>query len=445
MVASTTSLNSLKKSIFSKIHQPLPLTKRESQQLLEYITASFRKNLDKEHPWQTNDDESTFTQTHSLGRSVQKQQTFSPSSSSSSPVSSLLSDNASSNRQRPTDRHLRAILSNPLFAHQHNNTSNPTKNPTPSTGIAARDPFDVFDRAVARGLMTPRRAAGFLAAVRSRIATSSPDDKRQGMAKSGAALRVVQWLRASGQENTLNFLNDLFLPGALIPFMYAEGLEEVAWTWLTRLALCNEISPENSFTDLRTLSFLLSVMMQQTSKPDFGQSKISLDTSYSSMIRASELLSPRNKQVLSSLRSAWFFLSWASTVDAWERPKPSASLFDSFIDIGRPFRVPLDMAHLELHHPLHPSHSAAVEYMHSHAGRGSQPDDVATWNLNKQTRRRLVCLAIDTAESLKRAGDPAEASWVGRFLTQICDDLNLNIFNVGGAELGSDVPIYRMN
>ena len=37
-------------SLASKIHPQLPLTPRESQQLLNLLTTSFRSHLDREHP-----------------------------------------------------------------------------------------------------------------------------------------------------------------------------------------------------------------------------------------------------------------------------------------------------------------------------------------------------------------------------------------------------------
>ncbi|KAI5868201.1 hypothetical protein GGS23DRAFT_544505 [Durotheca rogersii] len=432
MVAGTSSRHLLRKSLFTGLHQPLPLSRREGQQLLEAITASFRKNLDKEHPWPSNDEEPVPSQDNCSASGSPRRQTL-PSS-----PSSLAENAASTTAQHPADRHLRAILCNPLFAHQRVDDK-PTKNFTlthVTTPDPTPDPFDVFDRAVSRGLMTSRRAAGFLTAVRSRIAASdsgtAPDSNiRQRMAASGAALRVVQWLRASGQEHNLDFIYDFTLIRTLVPFMYAEGLEEVVWAWVARGATRVDVW-DDTVASGRALSFLLYALMLQTSEPRLGGQipRISLDASYSAMARATKVLHfPENKQGMVSLRRPWAFLSWASTVDAWDRPKPSAPLFDAFVDIGRPFGVPLDMAHLQLHHPLHPSHSAAVEYMHANANM-SFDDEIATANLPKQARRRLVCLALDTVDRLKEAGDTTEVSWVERFLTRICEDLNLNIFNI---------------
>ncbi|KAI1759573.1 hypothetical protein GGR53DRAFT_134375 [Hypoxylon sp. FL1150] len=410
MVVRTSSLNSLK-NFFPKIHQPLPLTKRESQQLLESITTSFRKNLDKEHPWEPSSDDST---THGSSLRSRNPLLLAQTSSSSSPSPEA------AKRQAPTDRHLRAILSNPLFAHQ-------------DAKKAPSSPFHVFDLAVSRGLMTPERAAGFLTKVRSEIPGKSADEIRQSMARSGAGLKVLQWLRASGLENDLQFLNSR-LASSLVPFMYAEGLEEVAWSWVVRLAPRDE----GRVLDwhLYALTSLLQAIRKQSST-SFSGSKLSLDGSYEAMIRANEVLPKQSNIARRSLEEVWFSLSWISTVLASERPKPSAPLFESFVDIGRPLEAPLDMAHLELHHPLSPSHSAAVQFMHANAEREQQ---------NPTLRRRVVCLALDAANRLKQVGDTDEASWVERFLARIGADANLGILmdQIRQASISSDTPIYRM-
>ncbi|KAI1073889.1 hypothetical protein F5B20DRAFT_476347 [Whalleya microplaca] len=423
MVIRTPSLNALKKGFLSQLHQPLPLSRRESQQLLESITASFRKNLDKEHPWQP--DEATSQASTTATKAGQ---------------GTVLTTKHSNHSKghRPTDRHLRAILSNPLFAPQHKE-----KATLPSS---TSNPFDVFDYALSKGLMTPRSAAGFLSALRSRIVVESPDDVRQGMAKSGAALRVVQWLRASGQENSLQFLSDTVLIKKLVPFMYAEGLEEVAWTWLTRLAARSgslEFEKSPGKPNVQSLSHLLLAMVRESSESS-GRLKTCLDGSYEAMIRANQMLSSLDPAARASLRAAWWNISWASTVENWERPKPSAPLFDSFVDIGRPFKLLIDMAHLRLHHPLTPSHTAALKYMHTKA---DSTDTAHGTKMNLQTQRRMIYLALDTAERLKLVGNADEASWVERFLTNMCKGLDFSLFNPPnvGDSLASELPLYRMS
>ncbi|RYP51575.1 hypothetical protein DL769_010791 [Monosporascus sp. CRB-8-3] len=420
MVVRTPTLNSLKRGFLPQIHQPLPLSRRESQQLLDSITSSFRKNLDKEHPWQSEDAAAAIP--------AAKSEESSPKSTTTT------------TRHRPTDRHLRAILSNPLFSH-------PTQDPKLTVPTPTRNPFDVFDAAVAKGLMTPRRAAGFLATVRAQVANEQSSDARANLAATGAGLRVLQWLRASGQENDLRFLSDPALVQQLVPFMYAEGLEEVAWTWLSQLTVqrLRVMKVESGLGKLNAqpLFKLLNAMIQETSHPTAAQAKSNLDASYSALLRAYKIL-PKDYRIANlSVKHNWASLSWASTVDAFERPKPSVALFEAFVQQGRPYSLPLDMAHLELHHPTAPSSDAAVYYMHSRDGKAR---DITDSRMGDRSRRRLICLALDTVDRLKQTGNTTEASWVERFLTNMCENLNLGILNLNAADsIASERPLYRLN
>ncbi|KAI1209367.1 uncharacterized protein F4807DRAFT_91572 [Annulohypoxylon truncatum] len=413
MVVRTNSLKSLK-NILPKIHQSLPLNNRESRQLLESITASFRKNLDKEHPWETSKDDSISQKTTHLKQDRP------------------LLKSASTSSNRPTERHLHAILSHPLFSHQEREKP-----------IAGVDPFHVFDTAVSRGLMTPRRAAGFLAKVRTQIEAEGGDIP-QAMAKSGAGLRVVRWMRTSGLENRLYTLSNVefYFFWTLVPFMYAEGLEELVWTWVARLGSQKETENTEDFSTT-ALYRLLQAINRQKGVP---YSRIrGLDDAYEAMLRAYDILQPNENQVaFGSYRKAWSDLSWRSTVLASRYPKPSVDIFDAFVNVGRSLKTPIDIAHLGLHHPQSPDHCAAVQFMHHKINETEQTDDDS---LNSPLyRKRFVCLALDTADRLKEVGDVEEVSWIERLLTKLGNDLNSSISNILNTQddpMGSELRTWH--
>ncbi|KAI0206308.1 hypothetical protein F4808DRAFT_114691 [Astrocystis sublimbata] len=409
MVVRTPPLSSLKTGFLPQIHHPLPLNRRESQHLLESITTSFRKNLDREHPWNAGEPSINT-----------------PASSRSVPAEQLRTSN-----HRPTDRHLRAILSNPLFAHN-------ADTPLPTT---TSKPFDVFDSAVAKGLMTTRRAAGFLATVRSQLTAESPDNLRQRMGASGAALLVVRWLRSSGQENDLDFLGNPALLGLLVPFMYAENMQEVAWTWLAQLAARAtklEYKETPGKANAQALSRLMSAIIKENSVSN-TQTQISLDGSFAALAKANAMLPRRDLAAIAAVRNNWAQLSWISTVDALGRPRPSVPLFEDFVELGRPLNLPLDLAHLDLHHPTMPTHSTAIEYLRL---RQKIAEDVP--NMKPRAQQRILCLVLDAAERLKRTGQLTEAPWLERLRNTIYERLNLGILNTQiGASLDSNLPIQR--
>ncbi|KAI0889338.1 uncharacterized protein GGS22DRAFT_153667 [Annulohypoxylon maeteangense] len=394
MVVRTNSLKSLK-NFLPQLHQPLPLNKRESRQLLESITASFRKNLDEEHPWGSSKDESVSRNTTRLKQD--------------SPL--LKSTSTSSNR--PTEKHLHAILSHPLFTHQ--------ERPKPA---AALDPFHVFDTAVSRGLMTPRRAAGFLSKVRTQIKAENPDTEQEAMAKSGAGLRVVQWMRTSGLESNMQSFSNVPLFWNLIPFMYAEGFEELVWTWVARLGSQNEPGNCEGIT-ATALYRLLQAINRLKGEGVMSSGTHSLDDAYKAMLYAYDILQPeKNRIAFGSYRMAWVSLALSSTLLVSRYPKPSAPIFDAFVDVGRSLEAPMHIAHLELHHPLKPNHSAAVQFMHQKADHAAQIGNSPFY------RKQFVCLALDTADRLKEVGDVEEVSWIERLLTKLGNDLNSSISNI---------------
>ncbi|KAI0141496.1 hypothetical protein BJ166DRAFT_104921 [Pestalotiopsis sp. NC0098] len=389
MVARTPPMASLKKglknSILPQIHQPLPLNKRESQQLLNSITSSFRKNLDKEHPWQSQD-----SAEKAMSAALVKSR---PSSETAQ-------------KHRPTDRHLDSILSNPLFAQRSAATT--------ATTTALQQHHDIFDSASSKGMMTVRRAAGYLASIHRELQVPTLDAP-SAVAASGAGLRVVQWLRSSGAENSLEFLSDQMLMPLLVRFMFVEGLEEVAWTWLSRLGAQLHTLPKDGQTQQSLVCLLQVIRLAQAYKDHaLASSKASLDASYSTFLRANQTLPAQDPAALKGLQRYWHSLSWSSTVHASHYQTPSAPLFDMFTDIGRPWKKPMDIAHLELHHPTNPDHSSAVTYLHDgHVVRSAEK-----LKTSAKYVERMVSLGTDTVDRLQVVGDEREASWVSEFMAR---------------------------
>ncbi|KUI61523.1 hypothetical protein VP1G_08705 [Cytospora mali] len=397
------------------IHQPLPLSRRESQQLLKTLTTSFRKNLDKEHGYWSNEDTSVTS------LRAASTTTSSSTTSSSSSVLDL--------HHRPTDRHVRAILSNPLFSYDRATQAN--------TRVAGeRDPMDVFDEAVAKGLMTIRRAAGVLKAKRQAITQSSSISVNETMATSGTALRVLQWLRSSGHERDLSFVNCTPLIIYLTSFMVEEGLEEISWVWLERLM-------RGEGPDLRDrkgpspAAYILDALVR--AKVPHGDS---LDGGYACMVRAGEMFR-ENSSFETDAISAWRALSWWSTVSAWQRSQPSESLFVAFAAMGRQLEklkksIQVDRAHLDLHHPTEPDATLAIGYLQSSSlqnlldqERQEEEDAGKICNMSRQyntTIRRVGLMGMDAANHLSRVGREEDAAWVRDVLFDKFGDTLVNAF-----------------
>ncbi|KAK8131439.1 hypothetical protein PG984_007877 [Apiospora sp. TS-2023a] len=402
MVAQTTQLNSLKKGLLPRIHQPLPLNQRESQQLLNSITSSFRKHLDQEHPWQSSSSPEAAPPPTPISKRLEKAVL-----SNKEPTSSQ-----QQNKQRPTDYHLDNILA---VAGGQQISLHTEPLPTDVQADVQKELY-IFDSASSRGMMTTQRAAGFLASI-SRIINSQSVlalEKRVRLGDTGAGLKVVQWLRSSGLDHNLEFLHNPILIKHLAPFMYAEGLEEVIWTWLSRLGARIVASPEDKETQQAINNLIPFIIKLDESR--LGVTR-ALDDSYSAFLRMHQTLESKNRHMERVVKNSWARLSWTSTVEAAQRPRPSVPLFEMFTDIGRPWGKQLDIAHLELHHPASPDHTSAVKYLHDDGKIASVAKQV---NQAKSDRlsRRMVSLGTDTVQRLNQVGQREEASWVSELMSR---------------------------
>lgn len=388
--------------ILPRIHHPPPIDKRESKRLLKALTESFRSHLDREHGYMLSHDPPAPSKTYNI-------------KSSSSPPPPTAARDA---YQRPTDRHVRAILSNPLFAYE------PPK-PTCSNPSTDRDPMDVFDQAVAKGLMNPQRAIGVLIAKRQAIAQSSSVSVNEGMAASGTAHRVVSWLRSSGLERNLEHVNYKPLLTQLLPFMIEEGLEDVVWLWLDQWMRAVTLDVSMRFQMIRASPLLMALIRAKVSRGH------SLDAGYATLVQAEDRFAHLDLFAETALRP-WTTLSALSTVFTWQRTPPSAALYNSFVAMSISLRrlrnsIIFDRAHLDLHHPTEPDAAAALSCLKSPffnrlslilGGSNTRLEDADGWRSNKRDARKLVLMATDAAQHLTRVGKTSEAEWVGDVLIE---------------------------
>lgn len=325
------------KTLFAKYHEPPQLSNQESQKILDGLKSSFRDQLDREY---------------GVG----------PQSSSTS------SQNPSHHHEGPkrhpaAQRHLKHLLSNPLFSYQQFQKADTAISAHPSSSLmppqeqlatARREPLDVFDHAVSRGLMTLKAATGILIAKRKQHQSG-----QDTLEKEGAARRVVRWLRSSRSQNDLAFLDDRPFMGELMPFLVREGLDEVAWEWISRL-----LSPAHDSSTFnhrsRSASHLLSELVRLKSLP---QDK-DLDAAMMTLVQARDRF--RRSPVLPHLLlPPWQKLSWLATVSSYTHTKPSLKAFDAHMETSTRLSSPVEVekAHLSLYHPAQADPSPALRLL----------------------------------------------------------------------------------
>ncbi|PVH87298.1 hypothetical protein DL98DRAFT_510160 [Cadophora sp. DSE1049] len=374
-----------------KIHHPLPLNPRESKQLLNLLTASFRQQLDTEHPQFRIDGTTNTSREHQSTRRSRR--------------------SSFSDEKTPTDRHMHSLLTNPLF-----NIFPENRN---SNVVFSRDPMDIFSQAVAKGMMTTSYAKACLTAKKVQIVRSSVLNVRDGMKDSGAGLKVLKWLVSSGTTNNTEFLKDVAFVKIMMEYMVAEGLQEAAWKWvkksldkLPRLPLL--FGEEFSRAQKEIVGPLLLLVRAEAA--DSG-SPTSLDAAYMGMSRAAGYLgglsTPEVNKILGP--PGWFLIR-ASVMPQSSRPPPSENAFESFLSLipvitKSPARY---FAHLSLLHPTSPNPELALDYIRSIVSKSGQKRSRS--KPATESDHHNIQLGLDTANFLLQHHRYSEADEVMEFL-----------------------------
>lgn len=371
---STKAVRSLKK-LFEGYHEPT-LSKQQSQKLLDGLKTSFRGHLDREYG-------------QSPG-SAQPASTSNDTGKTSTP----------SMRRSAAHQHLKELLSNPMFTYNREALSEKSPAISP-VAPPTRDPMEVFDHAVSRGMMTLGAATGILRAKRQELQNDS------NARSPDVALRVVRWLRSSQNATSLAFLENLNFVKALMPFLIMENMETTVWEWLAKLVTRAE---GDDYTDqrMRAASGLLKELVLFKGG---SQERNSIDEAIASLLQA-DMTMPSSEARDRVLPQSWRSISWLATVDNFKTTTASEKLYDAHIATSSHFgrRVPVETAHLHLYHPTHPNHGPALSLFKDtklvqNLVRKSTPMP-STW---VSLPPWIVVLGHDTMNFLLRAGRNQEA------------------------------------
>jgi hypothetical protein len=384
------------RTIASKIHPPLPLNPRESTQLLNLLTTSFRRQLDREHGPVGSEIGAKATATVSSSKPAQKHRRHSQSNPDA---------------RFPTDRHLHSILTNPLFKNAEKKSD--------SRRQQLRDPMEIFDEACAKGFMKLEYAAACLKAKKRLIIKSSALSVRDAMKSCEAGSKTLRWMFSSGVASNSPFLEDEAFSDILVEFLVAEGLQSVIWTWLE--TLFSKISeagtkPAN-ITPVKDASRLLYYLVKAETS-----GFVSLDNAFRSLGRADNMLSRLRCEFRPVLKRAGDYLYWMIVQRHVSRPASSPEMFDLFLSIlpRLSFRNKIAWSNLVLYHPTKPDAKPALKCLKKAKKIASTASDVeaqhALLKENNYSDSRTIYLGLDTARFLLERDQHTEASWVMNFL-----------------------------
>ncbi|KAL3427966.1 hypothetical protein PVAG01_01475 [Phlyctema vagabunda] len=358
---------------------PLPLNRQESQKLLNLLTTSFREQLARD----VNDPSFHLP----------------PRPEASAPHKHLKHGNRTRLRRKSDgssgtiDRHLESLLTNPLF-------SRPAKQ-------EKRSPMATFDMAVANGQMKIPYAKGCLVALKRTIIESPELSVRDAMKESGAGLKVLKWLKASGAMDDKKFLSDRPFMVILLEFMVAEDLQEVAWEWIYPLMESHRTLPsghrEAIYLEIRQVSSLLSALMRAEMA-----GSATLDNAFVCLARAAAYMNtPRPTPQRSVLYGPCQLL--VRSILQEDAPKLSSSaLYDDLLVLAPELSSrTLVHARLCLRHPSSPSADLAIVHFRKGYNRVDLP-----FQGQARSRQENIILGIEAAHFLLGANDLKGATWL---------------------------------
>lgn len=394
----TTSARQAWKSLASKIHPQLPLTTRESQQLLNLLTTSFRTHLDREHPTAPSEPPPASTSTQLI--QVEQSRRL-PSSY----------DSAS--------EHIDSILSNPLFARK------PSRRGSDSAVTnALNDPVAWFLDQAAIGAADVSKASLCIDLCKRRQSnTKLPRDSLSGSHQRPASM-IAEWLRTSGEETSREFLiyhppvrtalgktvyrYDNHLVAKLAPLLLAEDNLAPLWRWYT-------YEPENgdALKQAEVSPFKAQLLRTMV---DAARTR---DEAFAIFQYAFQMADAGKRNgYATSLGKAAAYLVNAIVADHQVQCTPE--LYEQFaLSTGSFVWKPVVQAMLCLYHPTEPDPQPILKIVKS-------PDSFLASAQSKSSRRRFVVrMCLGAAQQLIKEGKLADAQIVMNFAKEYFGDLVL--------------------
>lgn len=363
----------------SKIHPPLPLSPRESQQLLSLLNASFRQQLDREHP------------------------------------------NHLSKKVGIADNHFRSILSNPLFTNSRirPQSSASLKSSQPGNSFEklqhlVSNPMDHFKQQVAEGAANLETARQCLRACLRNWTALQRDETIKAHGPTKVCGPILHWLWSRGSHQSLEFLEDKKFLALLMPFLVLEGRKQVIRQWLQMLSdtlRCLPVGEKEVSAQVSVQAALLKLYIKTIIQYGGGLSE-ALTEFLTIVNEASTWVYPHSSWTSSALAPAGKGLAFLLTRSS-STTKCSADQYTAFLRALDTWVSPATIAYfsaaLPLHHPLNPDAAPSLRYLQARSLKTLAKS-------NSYSRQRIVCLCLDTAQILLLKRHHTDASWVMGFL-----------------------------
>lgn len=399
------------KSWASALHPQLPLSRRESQRLLNALTSSFRRQLEDEHPPHENSDaRPQLDKTPDAGVRTDRSQGLHSSSAAFA------------------DRHLQSVLTNPLLAH-----GKVAKKPDAATVTAElqknpkKDPIELLEEYQQRGHATVPIAVACLDSF-AKTLESLPEDERKGaIAETGAGKRTLLWIWKNKVYNREDFNANPRLADRMVYFIVQEGQDKYLWNWLNMdIAVGSKSSLPRDTPASKAKRFpyrwkgrIVSAVVR--AKLHDAES---CDEAISTLLKANKL----EPSWYIPLTATIMFINRVLKDSPKHRLATSPELYDRYIDFMSGDRFDEDMeampefryrvCWLHLNHPRQPTPLPALALFKQifQAGKMSDESQILHAHLINRKQpldtRNVYWLLAATAARLEDMGREADAQWL---------------------------------
>ena len=355
----TTAL--LIRNLISKLHPPSAATPRESQQLLRLLGSSLQKQLDDAHP--------VPQRSHEVGEIV---------------------DPIPIETARATSLHLDSILHHPLLEAHGLLTANGQH--------LSKDPVLGFEAALKGGTLDIAKLRRFVALYKAGL--------KQGQAKisNGIGPLIAAWFDAADLITRVKFMTgDEHAVSEVIPVMYADGMEEVVWTWLGMLyqrSWSSTPGPQPSVGKLlQAEDMFVSQMMRASIQ------RGNLQDAAQQYVQAQNYRLARDGDHALTLLNSWRRISSAVLARRFKHGIDPVTLSQLLARRASIVTVPfvasdhsrlLGSEHLQLYHPTQPTASPLQDALQNKQYLQAW----STWNRSASDgwRRRLLSTFLDAAQ-----------------------------------------------
>ncbi|KAK3679471.1 hypothetical protein LTR78_001032 [Recurvomyces mirabilis] len=202
------------KSWADRLHQQLPLSKKESQRLLTALTSSFRQRLDEVHP-----------------KSVAEKRPTEAQISTPLPDGRPFHSSAAS-----ADTHLASILTSPLLSKDVKTVStadqNYAKASTELQKNPGKDPISLLEEYHEKGIASVAITRLCLRKFEENLKALPVAKQRTLVTETQPGKRALLVLWAAKLYETEEFVEDYVLMRSLTHALMREGLEQYLWDWI---------------------------------------------------------------------------------------------------------------------------------------------------------------------------------------------------------------------